>query len=180
MRRSAVFLFAALAAGAVTAAPYKVLPGSTLGFSATYEGDAFAGSFKRFTPVIDFDPAKLATSKMDVSIELASADTQNTERDDALHGVGFFNSKRMPKARYVATRFRALGGNRYAADGALTLNGITKPVVLAFTWSGGAKPVLTGNATLKRLEFQVGSGEWSDTDVIGDAVQVKTRLLLSR
>jgi polyisoprenoid-binding protein YceI len=176
----ATLAFALGAAGLAQAAPWKVLPGSTLGFSSSYEGDGFEGRFARFTPKIDFDPAQLAKSSFDVGIDLASADTKNEERDEALRGDGFFNSKKAASAHYRATRFRALGGNRYAADGVLTLNGISRPVTLAFTWSGGAKPVLTGSATVKRLDFAVGTGDWDDTGLIPNAVQVKTRLLLSR
>ena len=52
-----------------------------------------------------------------------------------LRGAEFFDSRKQPEARYVATRFRALGGNRFAADGVLTLHGVSKPVTLTFTWT---------------------------------------------
>ena len=168
-----------LAPAAATAAPWRVLPGSTLGFSTSFEGEAFEGAFGKFTPSIDFDPKQLATSRFDVVIELASADTKNDERDEALRGTDFFNSKKTPQARYLATKFRALGGNRYAADGTLTLNGMSKPVVLEFSWTPGAKTVLAGSASLKRLDFKVGTGEWSDTSDLPNEVKVKTRLLLA-
>jgi len=161
------------------AASYRVLPGSTLGFASSFEGEAVEGSFAKFTPRIDFDPKQLATSRFDVSIELASADTRNDERDDALRGNGFFNSRKTPQARYLATRFRALGGNRYVAEGTLTLNGISKPVPLEFTWTPGAQTVLAGSASLKRLDFGVGTGEWDDTEALPNEVRVKTRLLLA-
>jgi polyisoprenoid-binding protein YceI len=167
------------AAGAAQAAPYRVLPGSTLGFSASFEGEAFEGRFAKFTPRIEFDPKQLAAARFDVSIELASADTKNDERDEALRGTGFFNSKATPQARYLATRFRALGGNRYVADGTLTLNGISKPVPLEFTWTPGAQTVLAGSASLKRLDFKVGTGEWSDVAELPNEVRVRTRLLLA-
>ena len=179
-----VAVVAMLAAGLLgtniaQAASWRVLPGSTLGFTATYQGEAFDGRFARFTPRIDFDPAHLASARFDVAIVLASADTRNSERDDMLHGDGFFNSGKAPTARYVATKFRALGGNRFIADGRLSLNGISRPVALSFTWSGGAKPVLVGTASLNRLDFQVGTGDWTDTGLLPNAVQVKTRLLLA-
>ena len=162
-----------------TAAPWRVLPGSTLGFSSSYEGESFEGSFAKFTPRIEFDPKQLATSRFDVGIELASADTRNDERDEALRGTGFFNSRKAPQARYLATRFKALGGNRYLATGTLSLNGISKPVALEFTWTPGAQTVLAGSATVQRLDFGVGTGEWADTGLLPNAVRVKTRLLLA-
>ena len=170
-----LLLFASLSSHA---ANYVAQPGSTLGFSASYEGESFDGRFVRFTPQIRFDPAKLAASRFDVSIDLASTKTNNDERDDALLSSEFFDTRKHPQARYVATRFRALGGNRYAADGTLSLHGASRPVTLSFSWTPGAKPVLVGEAKLKRLDFGVGTGDWADTDVLPNEVKVRTRLVL--
>ena len=175
----AAMLAALIVPVTATAAPWRVLPGSTLGFSSSYEGETFEGSFAKFTPVIEFDPKQLASSRFDVGIELASADTRNDERDEALRGNGFFNSRKTPRARYLATRFKALGGNRYLAAGTLSLNGVSKPVSLEFTWTPGSQTVLAGSATVQRLDFGVGTGEWADTGLLPNAVRVKTRLLLA-
>lgn len=161
------------------AADWVAQPGSTLGFSASFQGETFKGEFGKFSPRIRFDPAQPAQGRFDVRIQLASADTRNEERDEALHGSEFFNAGKLPEARYVATKFRALGGNRFVADGVLTLRGISKPVPLSFTWTAGARPVLVGQARLRRLDFAVGTGEWADTELLPNEVAVNTRLLLA-
>ena len=166
-------------AGSAQAADYRPQPGSTLGFSASYQGEAFTGHFGKFDALIRFDPAKLSDNRFDVHIHLDSASTQNSERDDMLQGSEFFNSKSQPQARYLATKFRSLGGNRYLADGVLTLHGVTRRAPLTFTWTPGGKPVLTGVAMLKRLDFNVGSGDWTDLDLIPNEVKVSTKLLLA-
>jgi len=167
-----------LTASNAFAADWTMQPGSILGFSSSQQGEAFEGHFDRFTPQIRFDPKKLAESRFDVSIQLASANTRNGERDELLRGAEFFNAMQMPQARFLATKFRALGGNRYAADGRLSLRGLSKPVTLTFIWTSGASTVLNGEASLKRLDFKVGEGEWADTSVLPNEVKVKTRLLL--
>lgn len=177
--RAVLVIALVVLAGNAAAADWAMQPGSSLGFSASYQGEAFSGNFGKFTPTIRFDPAKLADARFDVRIVLASADTKNSERDDLLKSGDFFDSKRQPEARYTASRFRALGGNRYAADGALSLRGVSKPVVLTFTWTAGAKPVLDGSASLKRLDFGVGSGDWTDVDLLPNEVKVKTHLILA-
>jgi polyisoprenoid-binding protein YceI len=164
---------------AASAADWRALPGSTLGFRSTMQGEPFDGRFARFTPTIRFDPAQLAGARFDVAIDLASVGTNNSERDEGLKSMEFFNVKKQPQARYVATRFRALGQGRFVADGVLTLNGASRPVPLAFTWTGGAKPVLAGSAVVKRLDFSVGTGEWADTELLPNDVRVTTRLLLA-
>ena len=169
-----------LASASVAAASdYRTLTGSTLGFTATYQGEQFNGRFARFSPQIRFDPAHLGDSRFDVGIELASANSQNAERDDMLRGSEFFNTRKFAQAHYSATKFHALGNRRFVADGMLSLNGRSRPVALTFTLSEGAKPVLSGQARLNRLDFGVGSGDWTDTELLPNAVTVTTRLLLA-
>jgi polyisoprenoid-binding protein YceI len=174
-----VFALVLLVPFAAKAASWHADPkSSTLGFSGIYQGAAFDGHFKTFDAAIAFDPTQLATSRFDVKITLASADTASEERDDSLHGADFFDTAHTPVATYTATHFRSLGGNRYAADGTLTLRGITKPVTLTFAWAAGATPALVGDAVVNRLDFKVGGGQWADTSVIGNAVKVHTALKL--
>jgi len=164
--------------GATAAAPrYVHAPGSTLGFSSSYDGEAFEGHFARFTTDLAFDPAT-ATGRFDVTIDLTSAATENEERDEVLLGAEFFDVLAMPQARYQATRFRALADGSFLAEGSLTLRGITRPVALAFRWTPGAAPLLEGSGSVPRLAFKVGTGDWADLELLPDAVQVQTRLLL--
>jgi len=171
--------FCVLFSNNVFAADYAQQAGSSLGFTASYQGEAFTGSFAKFNSSISFDPAKLAQSRFDVRITLGSANTKNSERDEMLVGPDFFNTKAQPEARYVATKFRALGNNRFVAEGVLSLRGISKPAPLTFTWTPGAKPQLVGSANIQRLDFKVGIGDWDDVELIPNAVTVNTRLILA-
>ena len=165
-------------ASAAVAADYAQAAGSSLVFAGSYQGQVFTGRFPDFSTRLTFDPAQLATSKLDVTIPLASATTANADYDTQMRGDAFLDAGRFAQAHYVATKFRALGGNRYAADGTLTLHGVSKPVTLTFTWTPGAQPVLTGKATVKRLEFGVGGGDWADTSLIPDAIEVSAKVVL--
>lgn len=176
MRRLLTVLL--LLASPVHAAEYVADKNSQLDFVAIYQGESFTGRFKTFTPAISFDPAALEHSRFDVRIALASANTENEERDDLLLGSDFFDSTKLPEARYIATKFRDLGGNKFVADGNLTLRGVSKPVALTFTWTPGAPATLQGEASLNRLDFNVGTGEWSDTELLPTTVIVKTTLKL--
>ena len=164
-------------AGQAAAADYVQAPGSTLVFASNYQGETFTGRFGSFTTTMSFDPKQLATSKLDVAIQLAGTQTGNKDRDDTLVSADFFNVGKFAQARYTATKFRALGGNQYAADGTLTLRGASKPVTLTFTWTPGAQPVLFGRASIKRLDFGIGTGDWADTRSIPAEVAVSTRVV---
>lgn len=175
-----LLLLAALALpGAAGATDYAVQPGaSTLGFSDTFQGQAFDGHFGQWTAAISYDPANLATSKFDVSVNLSSAKTGDDDRDGALPGPDFFDAAKFPRAHFVTTGFRRVGG-KVVADGQLTLRGVTRPVSLAVDFRPqGQGATLDVATTLKRLDFGVGGGQYADASVIGADVKVSAHLVL--
>ncbi|KGQ17790.1 putative secreted protein [Lysobacter dokdonensis DS-58] len=178
-RRAACAALLCVASFAACAADYVQGAGSSLQFAGTYQGDAFSGSFPGFKTTFRFDPKQLAASKLDVAIPIGAATVGNDEMDPEMRGTAFFDAKRFPQARYTASKFRALGGNRYAADGTLSLRGVSKPVTLTFTWTPGARPVLQGTATVKRLDFGVGGGEWADTSLLPNDIKVTTKVVFA-
>ncbi|WP_440223711.1 YceI family protein [Dokdonella sp. MW10] len=171
-------LLGLLVATPAFAADYTVGAGSTLGFTSSFQGESFDGTFKTFEATIRYDPADLATASFDVSVDLASVVTGDADRDGALPDAEFFDVKKAPKAHFKTTAFRKEGAG-VVADGTLTLKGVTKPVTLAVTFTpAGNGATLDVTTTLKRLEFNVGTGEYADTSTIADAVKVKGSLKL--
>jgi polyisoprenoid-binding protein YceI len=171
-------LLLALAGRPALTADYVQAPGSTLTFASQFQGEVFTGHFSRFTTTLSFDPQQLEQARLEVTIPLASATTANPERDSTLQDGDFFSSATFPQARYSASKFRHLGDNRYAADGTLTLRNVSHPVTLTFTWTDGVAPILAGKATVQRLDFGVGGGDWADLEMIPNAVAVSTRVNL--
>lgn len=152
---------------------------STLGFTNTYQTVAYSGQFHRFSAVIDFDPADLAHAKFDVSVDITSLDTRNSERDQAALGAAFFDSAKFPRAHFVSSGFRETADGKILADGTLTLRGVGKPVTLVVEFEPhGDTAVLDVTAQLARLDFGIGAGEWADTSMIGNRVTVHGHLLL--
>lgn len=152
---------------------WVVAKGGTLGFSARWNGEPVDGRFARWTATILFAPEALDASKIDVGIDLASVDTGDGQRDGTLAGSDFFDTGKFAKATYRASRFKALGGNRYRADGTLTLRGVTKSVPLNFTLDiKGDKARARGSATIDRTSFGVGQGDYASTAEIAGSVAV--------
>lgn len=169
----------AWASSAASAAEYGQASGSSLVFAGSYQGEVFTGRFPGFSTRLTFDPQQLAGARLEVDIPLAAATTANSDYDGEMRGEAFFDAAKFPQAHYSASQFRSLGGNRYAADGILRLHGFSKPVTLTFTWTPGPQPVLTGRATVKRLDFGIGSGDWADTSLIPNEIAISTKVLLA-
>ncbi len=83
-----------------------------------------------------------------------------------------------PESTYTATS-AAAADDGWVAAGELSLKGITLPVELAFQFAeDGESASFTGTADLKRLDFNVGTGDWTDTRWVGNEVRVKVDLVL--
>jgi len=180
MKRLAVLFLALALPGAAAATDYAMQPAaSTLGFSGTFQGASFNGQFGQWTAAISYDTTKLASSKFDVTVALASVKTGDKDRDGALPGSDFFNVAKFPQAHFVTTGFHQ-NGAQVIADGNLTLRGVTKPVSLNVTFKPqGNGATLDVVGTVKRLDFGVGTGDYADTSVIGADVKINAHLQLA-
>lgn len=154
---------------------------SQLTFVGTQAGAQFEGKFEKFTADIKFDPRDLTASRFDVVIDTASVDTRDGERDQTIKSADLFAVKQYPTARYVAEKFTAKGKAQYIASGKLTLRNVTKDVPIEFTFEENtAGAWLKGTASIKRLDFGVGQGDWKDTETVANDVNVKFALLLKK
>lgn len=160
---------------------WMIAPASRLGFTASWNGTPVEGRFAKWSGTITFDPEALAASSISITVDLASASTDDEQRDSMLQGSDFFDVASGPRATYASRTIRSLGGNRYAADGTLTLHGRTRPVALRFTVNiAGETARASGSATLDRTRFGVGSGEWAATDQIAANVAVSFAITARR
>ena len=151
---------------------------SRLEFVGVQAGAEFKGAFHKFTADVEFSPDALATSRIDVQIDMNSVDSMDKDRDSTIRGKDVFDVAHNPTAHYVTKTITKTGAG-FAAVGALTLRGVTKDVPIEFQFtpaSGGA--TLAGTAKLKRLDFGVGQGDWKSTEWVGDAVNVAFSLAL--
>lgn len=183
MRRLLLALFAlVLSAATAGAAEWRVvMPESEISFTARQGERAFTGHFAEWRAEIRFDPNDLAASRAVVVIDLASARTGDRQRDAMLPEPAWFDVARFPEARFETTAIRHLGGNRYLAAADLTIKGITRQVKLPFTLDiEGDLAHMAGGLTLRRTEFDIGTGQWAEGKWVGLEVEVGVRLRARR
>lgn len=181
MTRSLSVLSALAFAAGASAADWRPAEGASLGFTGSYQGQPFQGQFQRFTPDIRFDADDLDGSRFEVEIEVAGARTGTAEYDEYMHGEDFLASVAYPTARFVAGDFRAEADDRFEADAELTIRGKTVPIVFPFRFvDNGDTAQLSAEVTIRRLDFDVGTGEWGDPSLIANEVKVTVDLPLIR
>ena len=151
---------------------------SRLEFFGEQAGAEFKGEFHKFTALVAIAPDALASARIDVQIDVNSLDSLDQDRDKTMRSVDIFDVSHWPTAHYV-TRMITKSATGFAALGNLTLHGVTKEVPIEFRFTsspGGAK--LEGTATLKRLDFGVGQGDWKSTEWVADKVKIHFALAL--
>ncbi len=149
---------------------------STLGFVGTQSGAAFEGQFRTWSAQVTFDPAT-AEGSVSVTVDTGSAITFNADRDGQIGSPVWFDVASFPQATWTANSFTRQGGNRYLADGTLTLKGVDAPVSLPFTLEiDGDQATVSGETSLTRTTFNVGTGQFASGDTIGLEVKVTVSL----
>ena len=98
-------------------------------------------------------------SSLDVIVGMASVDTREEARDTHLRSADFFDVENFPTMTYVATAVRPKG-DRWIAEGQLTIHGNTRPVALAIEFLGsigdpwgGARIAFSASGEIDREEF---------------------------
>lgn len=175
---------AGLMAAAFTApalAQQKLVPAqSSIHFVSKQMGVPVEGHFGKFDAQIAFDPAKPEAANIAFTVDTGSATLGVKESDAELPKPTWFNVAKFPQASFRSSSVKALGGGKFEVAGQLAIKGqsqaVTVPVTLA---QNGQATTATGSFTIKRLAFKIGEGEWADTSMVADDVQVKFKLALT-
>lgn len=153
---------------------------SEISFVSKQMGVPVNGHFKKFDAQVAFDPAKLASSKVALTIDTGSATLGSKETDVEMPKPLWFNVPKFPQASFQSSAIKALGGGKYEVAGKLTIKGTSQDVVVPVTLAqSGANTTATGSFPIKRLAFKIGEQEWADTSMVADDVQIKFKLALT-
>lgn len=167
----------AFAPPAKCAAQARLLPAqSRIEFVSRQMGVPVDGRFRRFDAQLGFDPKAPAAASVSVSVDLSSVDI-GADAEAELAKPGWFDSRRSPWATFRSTSIRAPAPGRLEVAGMLDIKGITRPanVAVALAQAGGVTTA-SGAFAIRRSDWRIGDGEWSDTSLVADEVQVRFRL----
>ena len=153
---------------------------SAVTFGFKQMGVPLDGKFNKFSAQLSFDPTQLAKAQARIDIDLSSIDTGSAEGNEEVVGKKWFNVKDYPTASFVSTGIKALGGNRYQALGKLSIKGRTQDVAAPVTFqSDGKRGIFEGAFEIKRLDYAVGEGEWTDVSSVANEIQIKFHVVVN-
>jgi polyisoprenoid-binding protein YceI len=153
---------------------------SEVGFQFKQMGVPVDGKFTKFDAQVSFDAAKLATSKVNFTVDIASATLGDKATDAELPKATWFNTAKFPQATFASSSIKALGAGKFEVAGKLSIKGVAQDVVVPVTMTqAAAVTTAVGTFPMKRLTYKIGEGEWADTSMVADPVQVKFKLALT-
>jgi len=147
------------------------------------------GIFTEYDGTFNFDPDNLSNSKITFIIPVSSINTNNKKRDADLVSDNFFNAEKYPEIKFVSTNFEKKSDSEFIAHGDLSIKDVTKKVAIPFEITGLMEhPMMEGitliglsfNSSLNRTDYKVGTGNFTNTLVVGDNVDIEINFELNR
>jgi polyisoprenoid-binding protein YceI len=178
-------------AHSVATAPATALPTAAWSVDASHSHVEFAvrhlmistvrGRFGAVSGSITTDEANPAASTVDISVDVASIDTREAQRDAHLRSADFFDVEHFPTLTFRSTRVEEKGEGTLRVAGNLTIRDVTRPVVLDVTsegagrdpW-GGERAGFSATTTIRRSEFGLTWNQLLETGgvAVGDEVRI--------
>jgi len=149
----------------------------------------FKGHFRSLEGTVHLNEESPPSSSVTASIDVASVDTQNRDRDAHLRSDDFFNAERYPKMTFRSTRVEQIDGTNWKVTGELTVRDVTKEVVLDTEYEGrivdpwGNERIgILARTEISRKEFGVrwNSAIESGGVVVGDKVRISLNIEIVR
>lgn len=177
---SAALALCAPARAAGLPAPELVPAQSEIGFVSHQMGVPVAGSFGRFEAQVRFDPTAPQNGHFLIGVDVASVALPTNDAMREVVKPEWFDAPRFPRAVFESTAVSLDKAGRGEIRGRLTIKGRTHDVVVPVTIEQkGGLTFASGSVVVKRLAFSVGEGEWSDTSLVADDVEIRFRLALT-
>lgn len=162
---------------------------TSVNFTINHFFSEVKGNFKDFDGSFQLDPKNPASGEISFTIKVNSINTENVKRDTHLKSSDFFDVETYSEITFVSTKLEPTSNNEFLAHGNLTMRGVTKKVSLPFKITGEMEhPMMKGtmilglllNTTLNRTDYNIGTGSWATTMVVGDEVKINIPMELNK
>jgi polyisoprenoid-binding protein YceI len=158
---------------------------SLVGFRIRHFVSKVEGRFKDYEGVIAIDRQNPANSKVELTIQTASIDTSNENRDKDLKSANFFDVEKFPTITFKSTKVTPKGNDTYEVAGDFTMHGVTKPIVATVKHGGFAKAGKVEKAGFEILGLKIDRKDygitWNRTVdqgslMLGDDVEINVQV----
>jgi polyisoprenoid-binding protein YceI len=139
------------------------------------------GRFSDFRGTIQFDEAAPARSSVEFTVQAASIDTSEPDRDKHLRSADFFDVEKFPTLTFTSESVAPHGSERFDVNGTLTIRGTAKDLTIPVTYLGAARDpwgneraAFEAEVTINRKDFGLNWNAALETGgfLVGDEVRI--------
>ena len=138
------------------------------------------GRFGNVSGSVQVDESNPLSAKIDVTIDPASIDTRQEQRDAHLRSPDFFDVAQYPNIRFVGKRLEGDPADEFRIIGDLTIRGVTKEIAVNVTnegqgidpW-GNLRAGFSASAKIDRREFGLTWNQALETGGVVVANEIK-------
>ncbi|MFF2500386.1 YceI family protein [Peribacillus sp. NPDC058075] len=147
------------------------------------------GSFNKFEANILANPSDLTTAEIDFTVDVASIDTRNADRDNHLRSADFFDVEKNPTLTFKSTKIVKMDEDEYDVTGNVTLNGVTQEETFSITFEGQGKDPwgnekagFSGKGKIKRSDYGLTYNAALETGgvLIGDQITLTIEIEVAK
>jgi polyisoprenoid-binding protein YceI len=165
MKKFILPLLITILAGSAFTPAQNTITRSAITFKIKNLGITIGGVIGGLQATAPFNPASLATSSIEASVDVNTINTDNSTRDEHLKSDEFFDVAHYPKILLKSVSLKHKSGNNYTGQFNLTMKGKTKLVEIPFTYTDkGSTIEFSGSFKLNRLDYGIGSSSMIMSD----------------
>lgn len=146
---------------------------SQVGFKFEVQGNASEGQFSESSVDLLLDADNPAGSKLQATVNTATATTGNSQVDSTLRGSDWFDSEKHPQASFESTSLVTSGENSYSVSGILQIKGVSRELVFPLVLSNEQdRRFASGQFTVNRLDFNLGADSQPGDGTVAFSVEI--------
>jgi polyisoprenoid-binding protein YceI len=162
---------------------------SSVSFEINHFFTPVEGRFNDFTIELNFDPSEPENGYISTEVIIESVNTSNEKRDSDVRSKNFFDAAKYPFMIFNSSSIKKTGDNEFAVNGNLKIKGVTREIEIPFKILGimdhpfkkGSELMsIRSEFTVNRTDYEVGTGDWMRTNVVGDEVKIKILIEATR
>ncbi|GEK29887.1 polyisoprenoid-binding protein [Kurthia zopfii] len=143
------------------------------------------GTFENFDAEMNLNPEDLTDAEIKFTIDVASIESRNEDRDNHLRSEDFFDADKFPKMTFVATDIKKTDADEYKLTGDFTIKDVTRPVTFDVEYGGkGTNPwgvevvAFEAETKINRKDFGLSWNAALETGgvLVGEDIKIKVEI----
>ena len=138
-------------------------------YSLKFSTRSTDGTFSGLKGTVNFDPSRLESALIDISVDASSIQTGNKKKDQHANSADWLDTEKYPEILFTSSSFKKKN-DKIIVEGNLTLHGVTKKALIPFVYSD-ADGTFNGSFVINRSDYGV-TGVGMKAKFVGEEIEI--------